>query len=322
MKHDQFKELLHLSFYHELDARDRTVLEEHLRTCSECRSEGAELEKLDSLLVRSPRLDISDSLLDEARRELRVALRLEKSKRPFWAEWLESLSIFDSPGTRLAFGGIATLIVGFFAGYLVFMPSGLSDVRTTMPGLNQASAQRSEPRVSNFRLIRQAPDGEEVEFTFDMVTPVLMRGNLKDNAVQRVMAQALLSDQNPGARLMTVNALSDQVGTANPPDKEIKNALIQAMKKDANVGVRREALKAIQKFPVDSEVKDALLFVLKNESNPSMRIDVINYLEKPVLAHQLVDPDVLNGLKQSMQSDNNNYIRIRAKNVYEEVSQQ
>ena len=322
MKHDRFKELLHLSFYHELDGRDRMVLDEHLDTCSECRSESTELEKLDSLLVRSPRLDVSDSLLDEARRELRIALRLEKSKRPFWEVWLASLSIFDSPGTRLAFGGVLTLVVGFFVGYLVFMPSGLSDVRTTLPGLNQASAQRSEPRVSNFRLIHQAPDAEEVEFSFEMVTPVLMRGNLKDNAVQRIMAQALLSDQNPGARLMTVNALSNQVGTANPPDKEIKNALIQAMKKDANVGVRREALKAIQKFPIDSDIKDALLFILKNEANPSMRIDVINYLEKPVLAHQLIDPDILNGLKHSMQSDNNNYIRILAKNVYEEVNQQ
>jgi len=322
MKHNQFEDLLHLSFYHELDADNRAVLDDHLRNCAECRAESESLAKLDSFLVRSPRIDVSDQLLDEARRELRIALRLEQSRRSFWVEWLESLRIFGSPGARLAFGGIATLVVGFLIGYLVFMPSGGNDLGMAVPGLSQASARRSEPRVANFRLIHQAVGAEEVEFTFDMVTPVLMRGNLNDNAIQRVMAQALLSDQNPGARLMTVSALSNQIEASKTPDKEIKTALIQAMKNDANVGVRREALKAIQKFPIDKDIKDALLFVLKSESNPSMRIDVINFLEKPVLARQLVDSDVLNGLKQSMQSDNNNYIRIRAKNVYEEVNQQ
>jgi hypothetical protein len=78
----------------------------------------------------------------------------------------------------------------------------------------------------------------------------------------------------------------------------------------------------MQKYAIDKEIKDALLFVLRNETNSSMRIDVINYLEKPFLADRLIDQDILNGLKQSMQFDNNNYIRIRARNVYEEVIQQ
>jgi len=61
---------------------------------------------------------------------------------------------------------------------------------------------------------------------------------------------------------------------------------------------------------------------LSHESNPSMRIEVINYLEKPVLSGRPIDQDILNGLKERMRSDNNNYIRIRAKNLYEEVNPQ
>ena len=322
MKHDQYKELLHLSFYNETNDEERSVLDEHLKTCAECRMESGALRKLESVLVQAPRFEVNDQLLDEARRELRVALRLEQAKRPFWSEWIERLDVPSSPGLRLALGGVATLVVGFSIGYLVFFPGGDESVTRTMPGLNQATTQRSETRVANFHILQQAPEAGEVEFSFDFVTPVRMRGNVNDAAVQRVMAQALLNDQNPGARLLTVSTLASQVESTKTPDKEIKRALIQAMKLDANVGVRREALKAIQKFQLDQDIKDALLFVLRNETNPSMRIDVINYLEQPVLTHKLVDQDVLNGLKQSMQSDNNNYIRIRAKNVYEEVTQQ
>ncbi|MBF8293638.1 MAG: zf-HC2 protein [Bacteroidetes bacterium] len=322
MKHDQYKELLHLSFYHDLNDDEQMVLSDHLKNCAECQAEGEGLKKLESALVQGQRFEVNDQLLDQARRELRVALRLEAAKQPLWTEWLERFNILSHPGLRLALGGAAMLVVGFAIGYLVFMPAGMTNSEGAMQGLNQASVQRSETRVSNFRFAPQSPQAGEVEFSFDMVTPVRMKGNVNDNAVQRVMAQALLSDQNPGARLLTVSTLGNQVEASKTPDKEIKAALIQVMKLDANVGVRREALKAIQRFELDEDIKNALLFVLKNETNPGMRIDVINYLEKPVLTHKLVDQDILNGFKQSMQSDNNNYIRIRAKNVYEEVNQQ
>lgn len=322
MRHDQYKELLHRSFYHELNDDEQIVLTGHLKHCAECQAECEGLKKLESALVQGQRFEVNDQLLDQARRELRVALRLEVAKRPFLTEWLERFNILSYPGLRVALGGVAMLVVGFAIGYYVFMPTGMINSEGPMQGLNQASVQRSETRVSNFRFARQSPQAGEVEFSFDMVTPVRMKGNVNDNAVQRVMAQALLGDQNPGARLLTVSTLGNQVEASKTPDKEIKAALIQVMKLDANVGVRREALKAIQRFELDKDIKDALLFVLKNETNPGMRIDVINYLEKPILTHKLVDQDILNGFKQSMQSDNNNYIRIRAKNVYEEVNQQ
>ena len=123
MKHDQYKELLHLSFYHELSDEEQSVLNGHLKTCAECRTESEGLVKLESVLVQAPRFEVDDQLLDEARRELRVALRLERAKRPFWSEWLEKLDMLTSPAARIALGGIATLVVGFSIGYLVFFPS-------------------------------------------------------------------------------------------------------------------------------------------------------------------------------------------------------
>ena len=322
MKHDQYKELLHLSFYHELADDEQEVLDAHLASCVECGAEFEELRKLETLLGSERRFEVTDALLDEARRELRVALRLERAKRPFWNEWLERFDMLLSPRARVALGGVAMLVVGVSIGYLVFVPFGNEGGLGTFSTAGQLTSQRAETRVTNFRFIQQSPQIDQVEFTFDIVTPVHMKGNIHDNAVQRVMAQAMLDDQNPGARLRTVSAIADQVEGSKAPDKEIKGALIQAVKSDGNVGVRKEALKALQKFPLDNEIKDALLYVLRYDENPGRRIDAINYFQSPGLSRQFVDKDFLDVLKEKMQSDNNNYIRTRARHFYEEVQQQ
>ena len=185
----------------------------------------------------------------------------------------------------------------------------------------QSSAPSTKPKVTNFRFVGQPLQGGDVEFTFDLVAPVRMRGNVNDVAVQRVLAQALMNDQNPGARLRTVSAIAEQGESLKSSDTEIKSALLQAVKADPNVGVRKQALQALRRFPMDNEIKTALLFVLQNEGNPAIRIDAISYLQSPELSRQLVDQDLLNVLKERMQSDNNNYVRTRAKHFYEEVQQ-
>ncbi len=322
MKHEQLREFLHLSLYRELDDDQRSVLDQHLKTCTECSAEMAKLQKLDSLLQKGHPVDVTDQLLDEARRELRVALRLEQSRRFRFSEWLDRLNIMPVPAVRLALGGLATLVVGLSLGYLVFSPGMAYEGIGVMPAVGQAVVERNEPRVSGLRFIQQPQEGGGVEITFDLVTPVRMKGNIADNAIQRVLAQTLLNEQNPGARIRTVSALADQVDSSKKPDEEIKGALIQALKSDGNAGVRKEALKALQKLPVDKVIKDALLYLLSHESNPGIRVEAINYLDRYVLGDTPYDQDVLKVLKERMQSDNNNYVRIRAKNVYEEVQQQ
>lgn len=321
MKHDQFRDLLHLTLYHELDDDQRDVLDKHLKSCTECSSEMAELTNLDTLLQKGRRIEVTDQLLDEARRELRVALRLEKSGRFQFAEWLDRFNIMPAPGLRLALGGVAALVVGLSLGYLVFSPGMSYDGIGVIPAVGRAGLERNEPRVSGFRFVQPPQEGGGVEIAFDFVTPVQMKGNISDNAIQRVLAQALLNEENPGARIRTVSALANEVGSSKKPDEEIKKALLEALKSDGNAGVRKEALKALQKLPVDKVIKDALLYLLSHESNPGIRVEAINYLDRYVLGDSPYDQDVLKVLKERMQTDNNNYVRITAKNVYEEAQQ-
>jgi len=322
MNHKEYREMLHLSFVSELGDEEQAVLAGHLETCESCRRERGELEKLHGLLSLPGTSDVpSDELLEDARRELRVSLRLERSRRSLWDRVLEWIDASTSPGVRLAFGGAAMLLVGMGLSYALFMRPGPVSQSSEVPTLAALASERGEMRVANLHFISQDAESQQVDFTFEMVTPVHVRGSVNDLAVQKVLAQALLNDQNPGARLKMVSTLASQVEQTKLPDTEIKTALIQALKSDVNVGVRKEALTTLEKLPLDQDIKEAFLFVLKHETNPAMRIEVINHLEKPVLDGQWTSNDILDVLREKMQSDDNNYIRNRARNVLQEVKQ-
>jgi hypothetical protein len=322
MNHKQYRELLHLSFASELGDEEQQVLARHLETCGSCQGEREELERLHGLVaLRGSSVEPSDELLEEARRELRVSLRLERSRRSLWDRALEWIDAASSPAVRVAVAGAAMLFVGMGVSYMLFVPSGTANRTNDAPSLAAVASERGETRVSNLHFISQDLENQQVEFTFEMVTPVHVRGSANDLAVQKVLVQALLNDRNPGARLKTVSTLASQVEQTKLPDKEIKTALIQALKSDVNIGVRKAALTTLQKLPLDQDIKEAFLFVLKHETNPAMRIEVINYLEKPVLDGEWTGKDILDVLRESMQSDDNNYIRNRARNVLQEVKQ-
>jgi hypothetical protein len=322
MKHSDYKELLRLSFCDELNQDERRVLDEHVKACDDCLGELEELKNLDSLLHGGKRIEISDKLLDEARRELRVALRLAQSKPRIWDDLVDRLDALTSPALRIALSGSVMAIVGLVAGYLLFRSSEVTSVSGVTQAVGQASPQSTGPTITNFKFVGQRLQGSDVEFTFDVVTPIHMKGSVNDPAIQRVLAQALMNDQNPGARLRTVSAIVEQGEALKSSDTEIKTALLDAVKSDPNVGVRKQALQALKRFPLDREVKDALIFVLKNEENPGIRIEAIAYLQSPEFSRQMVDQDLLSVLKDKMQTDNNNYVRTRAKHFYEEVQPQ
>lgn len=322
MNHKQFVELLHLSFVGELNDDERQLLERHLKTCGKCQEEFAELKKFHALVSPQKTIQPSEELLQEVRQELRVALRLERSRSSVWSSLSERLSFSVFPRLRVALGGLAVLAVGVLIGYVTFAPSFREDFPGVMPAVERVASMRGDMRIANVQFINSDPQNGEVDFSFEAVTPIRMRGSLQDHAVQKVLAQALVDEQNPGTRLRTVRTIMSQVGSTKPLDKDIKSAFIQAMKSDVNPAVRKEALQMLQKFPMDHDIKQAFLFVMQHDGNPAMRIEVINSLEKWLTIDGKVDQDILNAIKEKMQSDQNNYIRIRARNVYEEVKQQ
>lgn len=314
MTHDHFKEQLHLFVYEELDENEKGLLESHLATCNECRSELIELQKLRGLLAEHPTAAPNEGLLYEARRELQVALRAQQNKPGLLTGLVEFVRSIG-PQYKLAFGGMATLAIGFLVGYLAFSPS-----RTLVPPPQGEPLPQQEYRISGLRFIdADATDGE-IEIAFDAVKQMRLKGNINDERIQRVLAHALINDQNPGVRLRTVNAFGAQA--LKFPDRELKAALVSALKSDPNPGVRQEALRVLRSFQIDSEIKDAFLHVLMHDTNAGLRIAAINSLDSARAATAGSDTELLRVLQESMLSDQNNYVRLRARSFLQEVKEQ
>ena len=310
--HEHWNELLQLLLYDELKENERRDLDGHLQSCAECREEFIRLKTLHASLNEAPPPVADDRLLAEARQQLRGALRQEQSRRPGRQRIIDFIQSTFVPHYKIVLGGAATFALGIIVAYAFFVPK-----HPATPTLQSSPDIPGDTRITNVRFLSTDMSTGEIEFAFDAVKPVRMKGNINNEQVQRILTHALLTEQNAGVRLQSISAMASRKAV----DKDVKNALITALKTDENPGVRQEAMKALRGFVMDQELKQAFLFVLTHEKNPGLRIAAINTLDSARLVGQGVDQDVLNVLREKMQSDDNGYIRTRAKNVIKEINQ-
>jgi hypothetical protein len=306
MKHKEFSEMMILSLYGELSDEQDARLRGHLSSCSECSNELETLENLHSALSEESS-EIPEYLLWQARDALFQRLRRETDKSPDRRPWTGLLG-----GTMLnwatAGASMALVLVGFLLGYLTF--AGRSDSELDPFG-------SEDVRITNLRLDE---DDGEVQLTFQAAREFSLKGNMEDQRIHRFLAHALLNEQNTGVRLLAVNTFRDQAPVTT--DKQVQRALVIALRRDENPAVRQHALSALQQYSFDEEIRDALLHVLMYDENAKLRIEAINTLEMALTAGQKFEPDVLGVLEQKGQNDENKYIRLRAREVLEEIEPQ
>ena len=215
------------------------------------------------------------------------------------------------------------LAAGFFLGYLAFRSPAPPQQVQPAPTLQTANGERpvlpEGGQIANVKFVDPDARDGEVEFTFDAIMPMHMKGKVNDPQIQQVLSYALLNEQNPGTRLRSVNAMASE--HAAMTDEEVKKVLITVLASDNNPGVRKEALGALQKFPFDNTIKRAFMTALAKDSNSSIRIDAINALKSASLKDIASDQDLLNIFRDKVKSDNNPYVRLRAKAVLQEIDQ-
>jgi hypothetical protein len=181
---------------------------------------------------------------------------------------------------------------------------------------NKQAMLSGDTRISNIQFLNKNAGNGTVEFTFDAIKPMHIKGKINDPQVQNVLMYSMLNEDNPGTRLNTINLINS---SGQPqPDNEIKNALLSVVKFDNNQGVRWEAMKLLNKFSFDDEIKNALLYVLQNDSSSGMRIEAMNRLVQANKTGSTFNKEDLSVFRQKMQQDDNNYIRYQAKTVLKE----
>ncbi len=321
MNHKQFEEWLKLYLYEELSDNEKRLFEKHLEVCTQCKLELDEIKKLNSVLLLRKSVPIKEPLIQEVRRNLRLKVYDIKSKRSVFDKIMDALDNLLAPSLQYAFGGISLLAIGIFTGYLIFK----SPTDSSQHFAATSAFEAGESQISNIRFIERNKNTGNIEFTFETITPVHIRGNINDEQVQKVLARALLSEQNAGVRLRAVNMIgsrAEEKRNGSPAlDEEVKSSLINALLNDKNIGVRKEALNVLRNYLPDTVIVRAFLNVLTNEKNTGLKIAAINSLDFSGSKNQQLNNEILELLKEKSETDENNYIRIKAKTALQEIAQ-
>ncbi len=321
MNHEQYREWLVLSIYEELDPLQKESLEEHLWECGSCRSELEELKKFSEILSHRTDVGADETLLHDARRQFRMALVAERSRRSLPGRLRDLFEFRAGRPAAVVLTAAALFAVGIVVGYRLVPQPAQETTSIGQSVLEQASDLQSGARVVNLRFADGGTGNGAVDLTFDAVVPMHVKGSPSDPAIQRILASALMNSQNPGVRFQTANMLASRKVSAVTADADVRDALITALETDENPGVRKEALAGLRKFPFDNEIKRAYMRVLMKDKNSGLRIDVINALTRVQSEGVRLDSDVVSVLQQKQQSDENEYIRTRATTLLQGVQQ-
>ena len=339
MNHKKFKEWLQLSFADELTDDEKGQLRKHLAGCEECRADHHELQRLMTHLGESGAKEPSEQLLWEARQDLREAIRNEALTDSILTRLTQGVATAvqgpqegsrstSSPGFvrggwmawfggyRLALSGVAAVMVGILIGYLAFGRGAAPSIVPPTEG-DAISGEIGGPNIANVRFIDWDRRDGEIEIQYDLVRPVWLRTGVEDDRVQRVLARALLTEDNAGVRLKAISVLDARASRVHGP--EVKRALINALKADPNTGVRKEALRSLQDLAFDGEIKEACLYVLEHDENPGMRVASINLLSGARLAGHPVGQDVYDFLNATLKEQDDPMLRARSTVFIEEV---
>jgi len=152
-----------------------------------------------------------------------------------------------APPVQATLGGVAMIAIGILVGYFVFKaPSEKS-----LAMKQTAAMEAGESQITNIRFLDRDAQTGDVEFTFETITPVHIRGNVNDEQCAKSTCTNIVSDQNAGTRLRAVNMIGTQTGQNRTMFLiwcRSKSALVSALLHDRNLGVRKEALSVLRNY--------------------------------------------------------------------------
>jgi hypothetical protein len=320
MTKDEFKQQALLFFYGELSPESEAALRDVMQKSPELQREFDALEVM-MQKISAVKPVVSEDLVESSRRELKKSLSSGLLEQHWLARSLDKGSAWLSkffeerlvPRYALVLGGILVFIFGGASGFMGSMVAQYSVFsplqKLAKSALNADPFSQQNIKLQNVRILAQDDESGDISFSLDAVTPVTVKGKPSDAQVQKAIIYALTKGANAGVRIQTLGVLKQTDSTL--VDENLKQALINAVKFDENAGVRREALQVLKKYRYDESVKETLLHILASDQNPGMRIEAINLLAELTPPESRADEKILSALKQKA-ADANQYIRVKA----------
>jgi hypothetical protein len=307
MFHFLHRRKLPLLMYGDLSSVEEERLRRHIAQCAACKEELAQLRRLGGLVSRHRQQIFDEQRLDELRAEMMSVLQSRSKVRQNFRAG-EFLTPFLPSRPLFAAGGLAVMLcLGILCGRYVFPSSGAAMQSSA------AMADAGEIGVSNLHILGSVDEGREIELVFDATRTMHVKGTLENPLVQRVIARAIVNGENPGIRLRAASSAVPVAAVSG--DREIRAALLMAMKSDANDGVRKAALEALLRYPPDVEIRDGLLQVLLGDANPGLRVAAINGLTAMNSHGFAPDEGARKSLEDHLLNEQNLFVRTKTESL-------
>lgn len=340
----------------EVTREERAAIENHLAVCGECRAQLAEEGQFRESLAFVPQaadeLDRTGTLLARCRSELSESLdelaapAVPEPWHPFgWLRRWMALRPGWSAAGLLAAGAVLGVQL------LQWLPADDARLKTGAVSVS-ASTQMTDEKLAKMAVagINFAPNLDAAPGTLQVQLrteqPMVLSGSLDDADVRRVLTYVVRNSErfDAGVRLDCLEALKSRIS-----DIEIRDALLEAARRDKNPAVRMKALESLRDVASEEEVRDAVLEALDGDSNPGVRVEAINLLVRSLeleSAHEALpapgeapeapfagrpapvsvassDPSVqraLRALEELQHRDPNRYVRLRSAAALRQVS--
>ena len=278
MNCDQVAPLLVFLACDEVTAEERAGIESHIAECAECRTQLAEVGNFHESLTAVPQaadeLDRTGTLLAQCRSQLSESLDEIAAPPPVEeTSWRPFSFIRRWMALRPGWSAVGLLAAGAILGVevLQWLPAGDTGIKGTQVSVSAA------PKLTKEQLDRMAvsaisfaPNSEGVPGTWQVQLraeqPVTLSGNLDDSDMRRVLTYVVKNSDrfDPGVRLDCLDALRAKIG-----DSEIRDALLEAARRDNNPAVRMKALESLREVASEEDVRDAVLESLEEDAIPA-----------------------------------------------------
>lgn len=300
MKCEKFRDILINTDIMDIPTNIREQMDEHRDECLDCAEFWEEQVAFSAMLKELPQPEISNGELDRlhsgimerVQQEAIVHDKKQTAKtalqiRPWWT----NISV-----------AAATLVMGLFLGR--YIPG--SSTPADQPQINSA-AMMDEFNIEDIRIQVVNQSTGDLEIEYSQTKDQKVAGNVNDPYIQRLLAYAMVKDENPGTRLRSVK-LSTEMQAGN----EILSALITTVKSDENDGVRLKAMKSLREFPLSEPVKDLCVDVIANDDYPAMRMEAIQILTEA----EKIDKEDDSVLKKAAEEDDAQGVRSLINQYY------
>lgn len=302
--------------YGELQDEQIHELERHIAGCAGCAEERQQLEALKVLANALPVLEPGANLLARSRMRLDEALDALPPLR--WYERLSQRMLNNIASLQAAPLAACLLLVagagaGGLGGFEIAQGRAAHAVTTAQAvaapqtaAVVPASAEPEMSSVASVSSIVRKPNSEIVDVSYNQIVPQRVEGSLDDPSIRQLLMMASEKSSSVGLRDNSVGLLADECKAGHSCRPEgIRDALMMALRRDRNAGVRQKALDGLQPYvSEDVRVRDAILQALLNDDDPQVRTEAINIL-MPVEG----DTSVRQVLHSVANSDRNPYIR-------------